>query len=181
MKRIAVSLAVAAALAACQQPDLRNQQKAALTLSAESLAQRQMQSRRYDTRDETMILAAAAGVLQDLGFNIDESSPATGLIVASKDRDAIEAGQATGAVLLTMLIAASGGKGSVAFDTQQKIRISVVTKQVPDGILVRTTFQRVVWNSAGQVSRTESLGDAAMYQQFYDKLSQSVFLEGHAI
>jgi hypothetical protein len=47
--------------------------KDALQLSPESLAQRQAQTRRFDTADEAMLLSASAAVLQDLGFNLDES------------------------------------------------------------------------------------------------------------
>jgi len=60
--------------------------KNALTLSLESLAERQMQTRKYETKDEGKILSACAGLLQDMGFNIDESETKLGLITASKMR-----------------------------------------------------------------------------------------------
>ena len=43
--------------------------KDALSLSPEALAERQLQTRKYETKDEAKILAACAGLLQDLGFN----------------------------------------------------------------------------------------------------------------
>ncbi len=45
-----------------------------------------MQTRVYETGDEAFVLAAAVGVLQDLGYNLDESVPALGIIVASQER-----------------------------------------------------------------------------------------------
>lgn len=46
---------------------------------------------------------------------------------------------------------------------------------------VRVTFQRVVINTEGQITRQEALSDPQMYQEFFDKLSQSVFLEAQDI
>ncbi len=72
--------------------------KDALTLSPEALAQRQIQTKKYETIDEAKILAACAGLLQDMGFNIDESETKLGLITASKMRSAVNAGQQVAAV-----------------------------------------------------------------------------------
>ncbi|MCH8926584.1 MAG: hypothetical protein IH924_10715, partial [Proteobacteria bacterium] len=93
---LAVGLLV---VAGCQQKI----PKEALQLTQESLAQRQAQTRRFDTTDEAMLLSASAAVLQDLGFNLDESETKLGLVVASKNRDATEAGQVIGAILIAAL------------------------------------------------------------------------------
>jgi len=175
--------AVAIALAACQQTNTVRHQTAALTLSADSLAQRQMQLRRFDTADERIILAAAAGVMQDLGFSIEESSAATGLIVGSKERDAVEAGQVAGQMFLAVLIAAMGGRADPTWDATQRIRVSVATKPSGDrsAIVARVTFQRILWNTKNQLSRVETIDAPEIYRQFFDKLSQSAFLEAHQI
>jgi hypothetical protein len=118
-------------------------------------------------------------VLQDLGFNLDESETKLGLVVASKDRDATEAGQVVGAILIAVLIGAS-----VPIDKRQKIRASLVTRPIGesgDKTAVRVTFQRVVWNTAGQISKSEALTEPELYQEFFSKLSKSVFLEAHEI
>ena len=153
--------------------------KDALQLSPESLAQRQAQTRHFDTTDEAMLLSASAAVLQDLGFNLDESETELGLVVASKDRDATETGQIVGSILIAALIGAS-----VPIDKVQKIRASLVTRpfgESGDKTAVRVTFQRVVWNTAGQVSKSEALTEPELYQEFFSKLSKSVFLEAHEI
>lgn len=153
--------------------------KDALQLSPESLAQRQAQTRHFNTTDEAMLLSASAAVLQDLGFNLDESETKLGLIVASKDRDATEAGQVAGAVLIAVLFGVS-----VPIDQRQKIRASLVTRpfgESGDKTAVRVTFQRIVRNTAGQVSKSEALTGPELYQEFFSKLSKSVFLEAHEI
>jgi hypothetical protein len=161
-------------VAACQ-PGIP---KEALELSAQSLQQRQLETRRFDTIDEAKLLSASAAVLQDLGFTLDESETPVGLIVASKDRDATEAGQVVGAVIMAVLLGVP-----VAIDKDQKIRASLVTKPGEDrkSTNVRITFQRTVWNSQGQVSKIEGLDDPVLYQQFFDQLAQSVFLQANQI
>ena len=153
--------------------------KDALTLSPESLAERQIQTRKYETNDEGKILSACAGLLQDMGFNLDESETELGLITSSKMRSAENAGQIAGAILVALL-----GGGAMPVDKEQKMRACVVTRPVGNqgqSIAVRVTFQRIVWNTQGQVTKSESLIDPAIYQEFFDKLSKAIFLEGQEI
>lgn len=154
----------------------------ALLLDQSSLQLRQVQSRRFDTADETMILRACSAVMQDLGFSVEEISRETGMLVGSKERDAIEAGQVAGQLFLAALVAAFGGQADPVWDQNQRIRISIITRPAgQNAINVRATFQRVIWNSKNQVSRVETLDSPVMYQEFYDKVSQAVFLEAHEL
>ena len=54
-----------------------------IQISAGALDSRQTQGRRFDTRDEAGLMAATLGVLQDLGYSVNETSAGTGLISAS--------------------------------------------------------------------------------------------------
>lgn len=151
----------------------------ALVLTPDSLERRQLQTRRIDGISETKLLAASAGVLQDLGFNIDESETRLGVIVASKDRSAVTGTQVLGAVLLALFGASSD------IDVTQKFRISLVTRPatgqdgatLSDTHLLRITLQRIVRNSSDQVTLIESIEEPEIYQQFFENLSKSVFLE----
>ncbi len=145
----------------------------ALRMHAQALQQRQMSTRVYETRDETRILVAVAGLLQDLGFVIEDSETGVGLIVASKDRSAVEGGQVAGKFALALLGA------NMPVDQMQHLRASVVSRPTPRGIAVRVTFQRIVWNDQGQISRRERLHEPRLYQEFFEMLSKSVFLEAH--
>ena len=149
----------------------------ALKLDSESLQKRQLQTRVFQTDDEAKVLAACSALLQDLGFNIDESECKLGVIVGSKDRSAVSTGQVIGSLLLTML-----GGGHVPWDKNQKMRACVITKPTGDekkNIAVRVTFQRIVWNTDNQVTKREGLTDPTMYQEFFEKLSKSLFLEAN--
>ncbi len=147
--------------------------KEALQLTPESFKLRQLQTRRFDSKDEQALLSAGAGVLQDLGFTLDESETELGVIVASKDRTAVEVGQV---ILLFFL--------GLPMDEKQKMRASLITR--PSGsdeesTLVRVTFQRIVWNTQGQVTKTEPLDEPEFYQEFFARLSKAVFLDAHEL
>ncbi len=153
--------------------------KEALELSPESLKDRQLQTRRFETRDEAKLLSASALLLQDLGFTLDESETKLGVIVGSKTRSAVNAGQ----VVFAIIIAGLGG-GAMPIDKAQKMRASLVTRPVGDSgdsTAVRITFQRIVWNTRGQITTAERMNDPKVYQEFFSKLSKSVFLEAHEI
>jgi len=153
--------------------------KDALTWSPETLAQRQIQTKKYQTTDEVRILTACAGLLQDMGFNIDESETKLGLISSSKMRSAENAAQITAAILVALM-----GGGAMPVDKEQKMRACIVTRPVGDRgeyVAVRVTFQRIVWNTQGQVTKSESLTNPKIYQEFFDKLSKAIFLEAQEL
>ena len=199
MKKIICCLTIAAMLAGCvgQIPP------EALQFQPDNLANRQMQSRKYDIKSEKELLSASSNVLQDMGFNLDESNMHLGVIVASKSRDATDGGQVAGAILLGVLF----GAAAVNYDKTQKIRASLVTKpasikdpihvsvatkagkqikfdqpvEAPNGFIVRVTFQRMVWNQRGVLTKIEGVNDADIYQEFYEKLSKSIFLQAQNV
>jgi hypothetical protein len=165
----------------------------AMELPADSLKLRQLQTRRVEGINEKALLAATVGVLQDLGFNIDESETQLGVIVASKKRSAVDtadiASSALESLLFGMLEALLSGdnesEGDINFDVTQRIRISVVTRPARDSSgqpradaqVIRVTIQRMVWDDEGNLTHAESIEDPKVYQKFFDRLSKSIFLE----
>ncbi|MBN1929148.1 MAG: hypothetical protein JW764_06365 [Chlorobiaceae bacterium] len=170
-KTIPMFILSMALLGGCQSTIPKN----ALVLSKESLQTKQLQTRRYDTTDETKVLSAVAGVLQDMGFNLNESEAELGVLTASKRRSAVNAGQQALAV-----VAALFGTNTPT-DKEQVMQASVVTYPFGKETAVRVTFQRVVWNTNNEVTTAEALQDPEMYQGFFEKLSKSIFLEAHQI
>ena len=153
VKYTVLSCLMTAIVAGCNMPSPPEAQTSALTLNSESLPRRQLQTRRYETRDSAALMSAAVGVLQDLGYSIDESSVGTGLINASKARP-----------------------GTI-------IRVSIVIRPTPNrqALTARVSFQAVGLDSRNQPMHAETINDATVYQQFFERLSQSIFLEGQEI
>ncbi len=168
--------------AGCVQHNAIEDQTAALT-SKQTVAERQLGQRRFETKDEKLLLTASVGVLQDLGFVLEEASIGSGFIQASKNRDAVETGQVVAQVLLMILAAAAKTHVDPIWDRDQKIRVSVSTRPSSDraATLARVTFQRVVWNTQNRISRAETIADNEVFREFFDKLSQATFLQAHDI
>lgn len=97
--------------------------KDALTLAPESLEERERQTRYFETGDEQFLMSSGAQVLQDMGFNLEESETNLGVVTGSKHRDATDAGQIAAAVLVAALTGAAA-----PVDRDQIIRVSVVTR-----------------------------------------------------
>jgi hypothetical protein len=153
--------------------------KDAFQLSTTSLEDRQVQSRVFTTTNEVELLSAGISVLQDMGYSVDETEKNAGVVTASKNVDATDGAQVAAAVFVALL-----GGGAMPIDKEQKIRVSFVTlpsKLDRNGYLARVTFQRIIWNTRGQITKAETLKNEELYGEFFNKLSKSVFLEAYKI
>lgn len=152
-------------------------------VTPELLKQRQLETRKYDGIKEADILSACANVLQDLGFNLENSETKLGVLTASKQRDATNAGE----IAMVFVLALLGGQ-SGAISKDQTIRVSLVVRPVIDSVgkamteshFVRITFQRIVRRTDNSIY-AETLRDAQLYQDFYERISKAVFLEAQKI
>ncbi len=150
----------------------------ALRISEEDLSRRQRETRRFDGANETQLLQASIGVLQDLGFTIDESEPELGVLVASEERSAVRPGQVAVSLILGLIFGAP-----LPYDKEQTVRAAVVTRPLPnrDSVAVRLTLQRIVRDNHRQEIRLELVDEPELHQAFFEKLSKSIFLEGHRL
>jgi hypothetical protein len=173
-----ILICIGAFLVACQNRVF----KEALTLSPDSLRDRQLQTRIFEALDEKELLTASAAVLQDLGFTIDETEVRCGVIVCSRDRDVTETVEVVLSVALEILSLLVGSPTSVPYDQTQKVIASLVTTPADNQrIAVRITFHHIVWDSDGNITKNEQINDSQIYQEFFSKLSKSVFLVAHEI
>ena len=161
-----------------------------LALTPDLPNHRAMQTRMFETPNERELLSASAAVLQDLGFQVEESQREVGFLRAAKERSAREYGQYVRQVLVLIL---SLGKVLQPVDLHQQIAAALVTRPLnPDSTRqeVRIKFYRIVWKGDGQLDRQdippgpqymEMIRDPDIYQQFFAKQSKAVFLEAHRI
>lgn len=159
-------------------------------LAPESARNRALQTRMYETSDVRELLSASAAVLQDLGFQVEESQREVGFLRAAKERSAREYGQYIRRFLVFLL---SLGHAIMPVDLHQKISATLVARPINSEATrqeVRIIFYRVVWQGDGTLDRQyippgaqkmEMLLDPVLYQQFFAKLSKAVFLEGFTL
>jgi len=96
----------------------------------------------------------------------------------------VSGGQIAVAVLAAVLT------GTVTpVDKTQKFRVSLVTRPSGDRnvngrdlkLVCASDLSAMVWNTDNQVTRIEAIDEPAIYQEFFEKLSKSAFLEAQQI
>lgn len=184
LMHLCLALLLVVAVSACVTPNEHALQIGGPPIEGdESVASlRSMQSRRFDTLETKRLVDASMATLQDLGFNIQATSTEFGVISGSKDRDAIESGQVAGQVALVILAAFTGSTHTMTYDESQQINVSlVVNRSGENASEVRVFFDRHITNNLGELWKAEVIKDAAIYQEFFNKLSESTFLEANEI
>jgi hypothetical protein len=152
-------------------------------VTPEMLAERQIETRRYDGIKEEDLLSACANVLQDMGFQLENSESRLGVLTVIKQRDATNAGE----IIVSFIVSALSG-APMPYSKDQSIRVSLVVRPVtdssgntlPDSHYVRITIQRLVRRTDNSI-HVETLRDPKLYEGFFEKLSKSVFIEAQKI
>ena len=154
---------------------------------------RALQTRTFETSNEKELLSASAAVLQDLGFQVEESAKEVGMLRAAKERGAREYGQEIMQSFVFLLGLFGQTTIIIPVDVHQQINATLVTRRLETDasrFSVRILFHRSVWKGDGQsdnqyippgLQSLEMIVDGKIYQQFFAKLSKSVFLEAHKI
>lgn len=167
-----VFILVALTISACQKGIPRE----ALMFTPESLADRHLQTRIFETNHEGKLLEASAAVLQDLGFTIDESEVKCGVIVCSKDRNVTEFYDVGLSIIASLFFI------DYEYAVRQKVLASLVTRPLEENrIAVRISFQHLVWDTQKELIKNERINEPEIYQEFFSKLSKSVFLTAQEI
>ena len=152
-----------------------------------------LQIRFFETSNYHELVSASAAVLQDLGFQVEESEHEVGLLRAVKERSAREWGQEIGRVFLAMVGMVGGKVILLPVDLQQQIVATLTVFPVNNNTNrfgARIIFDRKIWKGGGSngsaslppgEQRLEMIDEPLIYQEFFSKLSKSVFLEAHHI
>jgi len=143
------------------------------------LSARIVQTRLFYTSNETELLSSGVSVLQDLGFHIDETEAALGMVRGSKETDATDNAQVAFAIAATIIAGQH-----VAVDDNQVIAVSFITfpsKTTTGNYYARVIFQQLITNTDKMTSKAILISDEVIYQDFFTKLSKAVFLEANKI
>jgi hypothetical protein len=179
MRRAAYSLLLIACVSGCA-PTIP---KAALRLPQSTLDVRAIQTRKLEASSEIAILTATIAVLQDMEFNIDRIEKPLGVITASKLSDADHNGEKAGLFFLDMLCVVGGGSSCAASSMardDQRITITIVVLPSlvrQDEYSVRITMQRVIEDKVDRIKVLERIHDAETYQNVFDNLRKSLFIQ----
>lgn len=156
---------------------------AALRLPESTLEVRSIQTRTVAAPSEIDILAATIAVLQDMEFNIDRIEKPLGVITASKVTDADSTNEKAGLFFLDLLCAIGGGGGCDAMSTAQDDQHITLTMVVLPSLArsgeytVRITVQRVIYDKLDRILVLERVENAEAYQQIFDNLRKSLFIQ----
>lgn len=188
----------------------------AFNVSEEMMKSRQIESRKFTGISEEEVLVASSNVLQDMGYNLENTEVQLGVLTANKQRDATNAGEIAAAIILGALF-----RAPMAVSKDQTIRASLVVKPAgsesviatlyagagaqkativentkttktkktstdtqpnakSQAYIVRVTFQRIV-RKTDNSTYSDTIKDPEIYQEFFDKLSKSVFIEAQQL
>jgi len=162
-------------------------------LTPSSSKYKALQSRVIETSKDKELLSASAAVLQDLGFQIEESVIDAGMLRAVKERSAREYSQEMGRFFIFLVGLFAQTSIIIPVDLHQQVAATLIIypeENSTSRFNVRIMFYRKLWKGEGSsgnqsippgTQTMEMINEPEIYRQFFAKLSKSVFLEIHQI
>jgi len=160
MKRI-VALSTAALLVACQQvpsQPLKTQ-----------LQVREFQTRTFDTNKTDEVMSAVVEAFQDQGFMVKNVVPQVGLIAATRE---VEIENRDEAIFKSFML----GQNAV-WSKNVIIEATANVRTLGNSTKIRANFQEKTLNNHGGVDTVNVIEDPKFYQDFFDKIGKSIFIE----
>jgi len=128
------------------------------------------ESRDLAVEDPRPVVAAAMEILRNMGYEIDPSAGDGRTVVAWKAEDITATGRGNPELVLAFL-----GDGPIAIAKERKVRASftVATQAPPErGVSADIAFQRITWDTAGDIMQVDPIDDLRLYEGFFARLSQ---------
>jgi hypothetical protein len=133
-----------------------------------------MQTRLYDIKDSKKAVKAILNVLQDEAFIPKQVNVDVGFVYAVREADIEDAGERFWAKFWHGRRDAEWRKNSI-------VECASNISERRNGIRVRLSFQVKIMNNKGQVVSVEAISDPHFYQEFFSKVSKSVFIEKEGV
>lgn len=129
---------------------------------------RQFQTRAFDTNNMKVVMKAMLNVLQDEGFIVENVNLELGFLHATKEIDVTDE--------VGAFFAALGGTDA-RYRKNAVIECSANVTEFGKQSKVRINFQEKVYDNKGGVIAVHQIEDQKYYQDFFAKVSKSVFLQ----
>ena len=145
--------------------------KNAFLLTPATPDDRQLESRIFVTRDESLLIKDGAVILENMGYKTDLVNPDIGLVTATKHED-------NGGFASMMMSVLSAGLASSGKDTLSRATFTTMPARGRAGAFItRLTLQQMVLDSNGEATSVKHITDADIYKIFYERLEASTFIE----
>lgn len=133
------------------------------------LQTREIQTREFDTNDTKLVMKSMMHVLQDDGYVIKNAVLDLGLLSAEKNADIEKKGEAFAARLLEGV--------NARWKKQEILEASANVSEFGNRTRVRINFQRKTMDNFGCPNDVQTILDEYVYQQFFNKVRNSLFIQ----
>ena len=148
------------------------------------------QTRVYPTRDREAVLQASRAALQDMGFNLTGGNLEFGLLVASKQAEVEGAGLGhavaeVAVVTLSVIASLMTGEDMITDLPEQISQVVHINLLVSESSASGSTEVRISLDRDMIYDQGYSIPDHTelplVYQEFFEKLSKAIYLEGEQL
>ena len=160
----------------------------AYRLPPSSQGVREAQTRTFEVPAEANILQASVALMQDMDYNFDTIEYPLGVLSGSKTVDADSIARNAGLVaadIALVILAVIGGQvpgGSLYAQADDEIKLTVTMVVLPSlenegQYTARITIRSELVDKSDHVKKVVMIEDPVVYQEIFEKLSKSLFLE----
>lgn len=130
---------------------------------------REFQTRYYENKDTLTAMKAVINALQDDAFIIKNADKDLGFIQATKELDIEDKGTA----FAVTIFGGQNARWSKNSIIESSVNLTTIARQTK----VRVIFQKKVLDNMGGAVSIEQIDDARFYQEFFQKVDKSLFIE----
>jgi hypothetical protein len=161
----------------------------AYRLPASSQSVREAQTRTFEVADESSVLQATVALMQDMEYNFDTIEYPLGVLVGSKVVDADSALNNAGAIaadIAMVVLSSLGGPslgGGAYMGADDEIKLTATLVVLPSlghegQYTARITIRSELIDKMDRVKKVSMIEDPIVYQEIFEKLSKSLYLQG---
>lgn len=137
------------------------------------LQMREFQMRQFQVTDQKVVVKAIVNALQDMGFMVKNAVVDAGIVVASKEKDIEDGGEA----FLTWFF--QGNKAR--YSKNSILEATVNFTEAIDQTKIRASFQLKILDNKGGIKKVKTIDDLKFYQDFFSRIDKAMYLQKEKI